>query len=205
MVTEVVGELNGFVAHVAYDESPESPREWDNLGIILGIDSCTDSSYLYNLLCIGENSKGEPLAIVDQNGFVHSKFDYFLRNEFFQGERILIVEAFIESRELHLMRYNTLVISTESAIRKAFLVPEGEPIKKSVWAKARECLEAEVKIYNQYLEGDVYGFIIKTEDGDQVDSCWGFYGFEEVKEQALQALGYFSSVMDSALAKPSAA
>ena len=205
MVTEVVGELNGFVAHVAYDESPESPREWDNLGIILGIDSCTDSSYLYNLLCIGENSKGEPLATVDQNGFVHSKFDYFLRNEFFQGERILIVEAYIDSRELHLMRGNTLVISTESAIRAAYLVPEGEPIKKSVWAKARECLEAEVKTYNQYLEGDVYGYMIKTEDCDEVDSCWGFYGFEEVKEQALSSLEYYSSRVEDALAETSAA
>lgn len=54
----------------------------------------------------------------------------------------------------------------------------------------RECatrlMEAEVKEYDQYLTGDVYGFTLlkkadtEAEDDDstweEVDSCWGFYG-----------------------------
>jgi len=55
--------------------------------------------------------------------------------------------------------------------------------------KAREqqilaYLKAEVEVYDQYLRGEVYGFIVEElkqdEDGDteweHVDSCWGFYG-----------------------------
>lgn len=41
--------------------------------------------------------------------------------------------------------------------------------------KAREWLEAEIELFDQYIRGDVYGFIVE-EDGEEIDSCWGFYG-----------------------------
>jgi len=40
---------------------------------------------------------------------------------------------------------------------------------------AATMLDNEVKTYDQYLTGDVYGYEIK-EDGEVIDSCWGFYG-----------------------------
>lgn len=45
-------------------------------------------------------------------------------------------------------------------------------------------LESEVEIYDQYLTGDIYGYVIEDDDGNDLDSCWGFYGIDEVKEQA---------------------
>jgi len=33
--------------------------------------------------------------------------------------------------------------------------------------------------YDQYLRCEVYGYIIEDEDGNHVDSCWGYYGGEE--------------------------
>ena len=46
--------------------------------------------------------------------------------------------------------------------------------------KAVQCLEAEVKEYDQYLQGDIYGFIHKDLDTkEEKDSCWGFYGNED--------------------------
>lgn len=52
--------------------------------------------------------------------------------------------------------------------------------------RAIHLMEAEVKEYDQYLTGDVYGFTllkkvdVEAEDDDsaweEVDSCWGFYG-----------------------------
>lgn len=43
-------------------------------------------------------------------------------------------------------------------------------------------LKEEVKVYDEYLRGNVYGFCIveydeeTEEELDEVDSCWGFYG-----------------------------
>lgn len=38
------------------------------------------------------------------------------------------------------------------------------------------CLQAELKTYDAYLQGDVYGFVITDEEGEEVDACWGFVG-----------------------------
>jgi hypothetical protein len=40
---------------------------------------------------------------------------------------------------------------------------------------AEKCLRSEVAVYDDYLTGNVYGFIVE-EDGEEIDSCWGFYG-----------------------------
>lgn len=58
----------------------------------------------------------------------------------------------------------------------------GELFMKTL-GKAEEILVSEVKSWDNYLSGNVYGFQL-LENDDTVDSCWGFYGdLEEVKEQ----------------------
>lgn len=56
-------------------------------------------------------------------------------------------------------------------------------VSKSLAAKAKDLLRYEVKTYDDYLTGRVYGYQIvkdnpKVEDDEQkiLDSCWGFYG-----------------------------
>lgn len=48
-------------------------------------------------------------------------------------------------------------------------------------AKAAQVL---VEEWNQYLSGDVYGYVIEH-NGEHVDSCWGFYGLDNCKQEAL--------------------
>jgi hypothetical protein len=31
------------------------------------------------------------------------------------------------------------------------------------------------------LTGDIYGFSLETVDGEELDSCWGFYGSDPEK------------------------
>lgn len=63
------------------------------------------------------------------------------------------------------------------------------PLTDETWrARAIEVMEADVRIYDQYLTGDVYGFKLyekadNPDDGDpdvpgwtEMDSCWNFYG-----------------------------
>lgn len=49
-------------------------------------------------------------------------------------------------------------------------------------------LEAEVKEFSSYLEGDVYGYRILDAEGEEVDSCWGFYGRKYAQEAAEESL-----------------
>lgn len=45
-----------------------------------------------------------------------------------------------------------------------------------------------VQSWNRYLSGDVWGFIIEDADGEMVDSCWGFEGYEYAVEQAKEVV-----------------
>lgn len=37
-------------------------------------------------------------------------------------------------------------------------------------------LAAELEEYDHYLRGSVWGYVVENEEGEEVDSCWGFYG-----------------------------
>lgn len=70
-----------------------------------------------------------------------------------------------------------------------------KPLTDETWrASAREMIDAEVEMYDQYLRGDAYGYILEKEitveekcphcgevirthtEMKEVDCCWGFYG-----------------------------
>ena len=72
---------------------------------------------------------------------------------------------------------------------------------KSEWKtvkKAEKFAEGLIESWNQYLSGDVYGFVVEGPDvenagsGSDIDSCWGFYGLEYAKEEGLAIAKHFA-------------
>lgn len=63
-------------------------------------------------------------------------------------------------------------------------------------AKARACMDAELRTYDQYLRGSVWGFEVMDRAGRLQDSCWGFYG-DELEETGM--LEHFNPDQASAL------
>ena len=55
--------------------------------------------------------------------------------------------------------------------------------------KAKECLEAEVEMYDQYLRGENYGYILMDDSGELVDESWGFVGDTLENTGILEASG----------------
>lgn len=54
---------------------------------------------------------------------------------------------------------------------------------------------AEIKEYDQYLTGNVYGYVIEDPDGEHVDSCCGFYGYQCAREEMEREFhGYLNSI-----------
>jgi len=41
---------------------------------------------------------------------------------------------------------------------------------------AKALLKSEVEEYDDFLTGNVYGYVVKDKDGESLDSCWGFFG-----------------------------
>lgn len=43
-------------------------------------------------------------------------------------------------------------------------------------AKMRAAAESLVREWNYHLSGEVYGYVIEDDDGNHLDSCWGYVG-----------------------------
>lgn len=70
-------------------------------------------------------------------------------------------------------------------IKEAFGVKRiGKKKKALLEEKAKLHIESDVKIYDNYISGEVYGFQILDEDGNVEDSCYGFYG-DDVKTNGI--------------------
>ena len=61
---------------------------------------------------------------------------------------------------------------------------------KGAWDRDRVMKEfaAEVETYTSWANGDCHGFRIVGEDGEEVDSCYGFYSEDDARAAAEDAL-----------------
>lgn len=57
--------------------------------------------------------------------------------------------------------------------------------KQKEWLNGRtleqaaiDALTGEVETYDQYLTGDVYGFKVLDPEGEEIHSCWGYFGYD---------------------------
>lgn len=56
-------------------------------------------------------------------------------------------------------------------------------------ARIESYLISEVETYNKWLNGDCWGYVI-DENGEEIDSCWGFIGYDYCESEAKQNLNY---------------
>ena len=51
-------------------------------------------------------------------------------------------------------------------------------ITKKQRERAISIAKGELETYSQYLKGEVYGYNTYDKDGEDIDSCWGYYGYD---------------------------
>lgn len=160
---------------IVLDESPENPREWDNLGTMV----CWHKRY----------------DLGDKHAFgTPEDFWRFVRKN--GGEKQFVVLP------LYLYDHSGLAMSTRpfndpwdsgqvGYIYASYAkIKENFGVKKvtaEVRQKVEELLKGEVEEYSLYLEGRVYGFVAYSWTGHNFeveDSCYGFFG-EDPKENGL--------------------
>ena len=73
-------------------------------------------------------------------------------------------------------------------------------LTKSVLERAEKTLRGEVETYDDYLTGNVYGYIIEDENDEQLDSCWGFLGdYKYCLEEAQSAADWHAEQKEKEL------
>ncbi len=163
---------------IEYDESPFDPRKDDNLTEI----HCMSTSQ-YNLGEVGHpNAEDFNLMLSEahrQNDFVVKVFAYIhsgiaLSLAPFHG-RLAQGHAEFDSG-----------CSGVIIIRRKKMLAEfgGKKWTKKLRQRAYDICEADIKTFQSYINGEVYGFII-DDDGE---SCWGFYSTEEAIDAAKESI-----------------
>lgn len=166
---------------VVHDSCAESPREWDNLGTI---------AYKHSRYTLGEVEINEPIEWLESMLNLQEK-------EIYTNERLAELESKFFNQFLalpiYLYDHSGQSISTKPfscrwdsgkvgyiyADKKAVLSEfGGKKVTKKLKERILNYLNSEVETYNEYVEGNVYGFQIVDEDENIVDSCYGFYGRE---------------------------
>lgn len=159
-------KYKGYTIEIYTDDNPESPRENDNIGTMV----CFHGSY-----DLGDKGHG-----YTQDG----------QSSWAELEEKLIQDGAAIVLPLYLYDHGGITISTGEFscpwdsgqvgfvfVTKAKLHKEyGKRITKKVIATATGCMEGEVKEYDNYLTGNIYGYKVLDEDGLELDSCWGYYG-----------------------------
>lgn len=77
---------------------------------------------------------------------------------------------------------------TREQLKKEYL-DHGYSMRKAMY-HARKCAQGEIDIYLAWANGEVYGYTIKDDDGNIVDSCWGFYGYKDCEEEVKAQIKY---------------
>jgi predicted DNA-binding transcriptional regulator len=176
---------NGFeLRYLVQDEDPASPREWDNLGKMVCFHNRYDLGDKHNYKTEDYTSwedMKQKIAEVEDALIIKQLRLYDHSGLFMSTGTIYPFDDPWDSM------WVGFILATKEAVRKEFSVKR---ITKAIKAKVGEILEQEVKTYNQYLEGDVYGIVCEKYDKDRnqidQDSVWGYYG-REYAEEALRS------------------
>lgn len=153
-----------YIINIYQDDNPANPREWDNLGKMVCFHRRYDLGdkhdfydaddlieYLKQTLCVQL-----PLYLYDHSGISMSTSNQYPYNDYWDAGQVGII--FVTYEQLH-KEYGW------------------KHITKARREQIESYLEQEVKTYNEYLTGEVFGYQVECNFCHEIiDSCWGFYG-----------------------------
>lgn len=171
----------GLTVRIIPDEDPMSPREWDNLGVMvcshrdynLGDEEINPGDYESEeqLVQSLREDRGArvvlPLYLLDHSGITMRAGDALTTR----------ADAFACDPGGWDTSMVGFIIDTPET-RKLHEIGEDTPDEEIA-----RCLTEEVETYATYLEGGVVAYVVEDEDGTVLGSCHGFYSVEYALEE----------------------
>jgi hypothetical protein len=157
---------DGFTVTIEQDEDPQSPDEWGDEEVFLG--EVHHRNYRkfgrkdHHTAPIDEDGSCPfevyPVRLVDYGGANGCKLQFLDKDEDDNASGRIFVKRLTPLEML------------------------GRVITMD------ELAENLLQTWNTYLQGEVYAFSIRDADGEYVDSCGGYYGYDECHQEALSAV-----------------
>jgi len=254
-------EQSGVRLSLHTDDSPESPREWSNLGTMvcshrrydLGDEQANTEDYVgWDSWLAGEvldkHEAGSvvflPLYLYDHSGITMNTTGFscpwdsgqvgwiwatkktfreetgYTEAELFSkdshrrpevGEHVKVkdfegegwAKVTLVTKENYVVDFDYCKTPTARDPQRQWAVPFANVVEVMA-NRAEEMLRNEVKSYDDYLRGNVYGYVLERKvecsccgnvTWEHIDSCWGFYGDDAV-EQMKESVGEYEELFD---------
>jgi len=153
-------DYNGLTIRIEQDEDPMNPRtDYDNFGHMI----CFHSRY--DLGDKHEMSKEDLLAMIKRKDVIALPLYLYDHSGI-----TMSTSSFNDRWDSGQVGY---IYVTLEDIRKNFMVKR---VTKAIREKAIELMKSEVLTYDDYITNNVYGFVIEDQEGETLESCWGFFG-----------------------------
>lgn len=168
---------------IKYDEDAETPRNWDsNLGYFYTKDDQTQSS---------DGSDTEIYQIMIETGDeAESQADHIklmtkrINKE--TGEKVVKIYPIVKHEHGNIYYHLGTAHGFDDS-NNGFYIITDKSLKASGYVKKtnkafREGIEMELNSFNDWLNGNIYSFMLYDKDGEAKDSCGGFYDIEEIRQ-----------------------
>ena len=160
------------ILEIFQDETPESPRDWDNLGSIV----CWSRKY-------DLSDKGLVAQFPTPDSFNPQNSDYVCCLPIYMYDHSGVWLSTLNTYPFN-DRWDAgqkgWIFATKEKTEKEF-----GPITDEIKDKVIEILISEVETYSQFLSGEVYGYVLsqivecekcRHKNKEHIESLWGFFG-----------------------------
>jgi len=166
-------EHKGLKVSIWRDEDPIDPRDWDNIG---------------EMVCFHNRYKlGDKHTFRDPE-----QFEAFMVEE---GDNLIILPLYLYDHGGITMKTTPFNCGWDSG-QVGYIYMTKKRAEEEGLKDPYKTLEHEVKEYNHYLVGNCYGYTIEDEQGEMLDSCGGFLGYDDfATEEAISNADYWEKTL----------
>jgi hypothetical protein len=158
------------------DDDAPSPREDDNLGYFITVDSryiSPDENILFKKII--EQTSEEASDQEDHIKRIKGELETI-------GEKILAIYPVTQFEHGNINYHLGTRRGFDYSNNGFYIVTEEGAKNLGVEEKDFEkVINQELEAYNKYINGETYRFTLYDQNGEEVDSCGGFYNIEDIK------------------------
>lgn len=163
---------------IQYDDSPESPRQWDNLGYFITVDRQYHSPDRYpTLKTIIEEASEESENVEEHMKLITRR----IKNDL--GEKVLAIYPVVKYEHGNVSYRRGTQHGFDYSNNGFYIVTDrtakiiGTPKKNF-----EKVIDQELDTYTKWANGEVYSYTLYNADSEVEDSCSGFYDIDNIKE-----------------------
>lgn len=165
--------MTKFSLELSYDDQPDCPMDWD---------------LSWKLISFRRNSihSDDPAEYCHvKDGEVRPNFEYLSK---FRAGLAFFLDYYEHGQGAYSIHGEGMQCQWDTAQYGGILLWEHSP--KEMGAKSYEDREKDARgfleTYNAWMNGEVYGYTLKDEEGNLVDSCWGYYDDDYFMQEICQ-------------------